>query len=132
MVKIRAHRYTLFTQELLSFKQRPLMSLKKYLPGGLVIRTLHFHCRALGSIPGQGAKIAKAARCSQKKFFFPFAPCLFVKSLFGNLKYYSCDLKSHIGCAFLIIAISTLTYQLFLQSDIKLTVSFCLSQSLFI
>lgn len=108
------------------------MSLKKYLPGGLVIRTLRFHCRALGSIPGQGAKISKAARYSQNKIFFPFVPCLFVKSLFGNLKYYSHDFKSHIGCAFLIIAISALIYQLFLQSDIKLTVSFCLSQSLFI
>ena len=27
------------------------------LPGGPVVRTWHFHCRGLGSVPGRGTKI---------------------------------------------------------------------------
>ena len=43
-------------------------------PGGPVVKTLRFHCRGVGAIPGQGTKIPHAARHSQKKkklsFFF--------------------------------------------------------------
>ena len=35
-------------------------------PGGPVVRTLRFHCRGTGSIPGQGAKILHATWLSQK------------------------------------------------------------------
>ena len=113
----------------------PLMSLKKIssweFPGGPVVRTWCFHCWGLGLISGQGNKIPQTAWCSQKKFFFlPLVTYLFAKSLFGNLKYYLHDLKFHIGRAFLIIGISKLIYQLSLQSDTKLTVSFSLIQSL--
>ena len=34
---------------------------------GPVIRTLYFHCRGLGSIPGWGAKIRKTSRPKKKK-----------------------------------------------------------------
>ena len=34
-----------------------------------VVRTLYFHCRAMGLIPGQGTKIPHATRHSQKYFF---------------------------------------------------------------
>ena len=40
------------------------------LPGGPVARTWHFHCRGLGSIPGQGTKTLLPAWYGQKKFFF--------------------------------------------------------------
>ena len=36
-------------------------------PGGPVVRTWHFHCCGLGSIPGQGTKILQAVQCCQKK-----------------------------------------------------------------
>ena len=36
-------------------------------PGGLVVRIPGFHCRDLGSIPGQGTEIVQAARRGQKK-----------------------------------------------------------------
>ena len=36
-------------------------------PGGPVVRTQHFHCPGLGSIPGWGTKIPQAAWQSQKK-----------------------------------------------------------------
>ena len=36
-------------------------------PGGPVVRTLRFHCRGSGSIPGQGTKILQAAKPKQKK-----------------------------------------------------------------
>ena len=36
-------------------------------PGGLVVKTLCFHCRGgTGSIPGRGTKIPQAARRGQK------------------------------------------------------------------
>ena len=35
-------------------------------PGGSVVKTLHFHCRGRGFIPGQGTKIPHASRCGQK------------------------------------------------------------------
>ena len=37
------------------------------LPGSPVVWTPRFHCRGLGSIPGQGITIRRAARCSRKK-----------------------------------------------------------------
>lgn len=36
-------------------------------PGSPVIKTLHFHCRGPGTIPGRGTKISKASRHGQKK-----------------------------------------------------------------
>ena len=39
------------------------------LPGSPMIKTLHFHCRGMGSIPGKGTKIPWAKRHGQKKFF---------------------------------------------------------------
>ena len=36
-------------------------------PGGPVVRIQRFHCRGLGSIPGQGTKIPQAAQHGQKK-----------------------------------------------------------------
>ena len=36
-------------------------------PGGPVVRTQHFHCWSLGSIPAQGTKILQAMWRSQKK-----------------------------------------------------------------
>ena len=36
-------------------------------PGDRVVRIPHFHCRSLGSIPGQGTKILKAMQEGQKK-----------------------------------------------------------------
>ena len=33
---------------------------------GPVVKTLHFHCRGAGSMPGRGTKIPHALRCSQK------------------------------------------------------------------
>ena len=35
-------------------------------PGGPVVRTQHFHCRGLGSIPGRGTNIPQAVQCNQK------------------------------------------------------------------
>ena len=35
-------------------------------PGGSVGRTWSFHCRGLGSIPGQGTKILHASQCGPK------------------------------------------------------------------
>ena len=35
-------------------------------PGGPVVRTRHFHCRGLGSIPGQGTEIPQAVQRGQK------------------------------------------------------------------
>ena len=32
-----------------------------------MVRTRHFHCQGLGSIPGQGTKIPQATQLSQKK-----------------------------------------------------------------
>ena len=32
-----------------------------------MFRILGFHCRGLGSIPGQGTEISQAMQCSQKK-----------------------------------------------------------------
>ena len=37
------------------------------LPGGPVVWTPRFHCRGLGSIPGQGITIRHTARCSWRK-----------------------------------------------------------------
>ena len=37
-------------------------------PGGPVIRTLHFHCQGLCSIPGQGTKIPQATQPKTKKY----------------------------------------------------------------
>ena len=31
-------------------------------PGGPVVKTLHFHCRGLGSIPGLGTKILQSKK----------------------------------------------------------------------
>ena len=36
-------------------------------PGGPVVRTLHFHCQGLGSIPGWGTKILQALKHNQKQ-----------------------------------------------------------------
>ena len=36
-------------------------------PGGPVVKTLHFHCRGKGSIPGWGTKIPHATPHGQKK-----------------------------------------------------------------
>ena len=36
-------------------------------PGGLVVRILGFHCRGLGSIPGQGTEILQAMQHGPKK-----------------------------------------------------------------
>ena len=36
-------------------------------PGGPVVRTLCFHCRGMGSIPGWGIKILQAMWCGQNK-----------------------------------------------------------------
>ena len=36
-------------------------------PGGQVVKTQHFHCHGLGSIPGRGTKILHASLCGQKK-----------------------------------------------------------------
>ena len=36
-------------------------------PGGLVVRIQCFHCRGLGSVPGQGNEIPQAVRRGQKK-----------------------------------------------------------------
>ena len=36
-------------------------------PDGLVVRIWHFHCRGLGSIPGQGTEIPQAMRMAKKK-----------------------------------------------------------------
>ena len=52
-------------------------------PGGPVVKTQRFHCRAAGSIPGRGTKIPHAARWGQnkqrnKKFpMFPQTPTEF-------------------------------------------------------
>lgn len=35
--------------------------------GGLVLRTQHFHCCGLGSVPGQGMNIPQAAWLNRKK-----------------------------------------------------------------
>ena len=43
-----------------------LKNIRKF-PGGSVVRIRTFIAGALGSIPGQGAKILQAARCSQKQ-----------------------------------------------------------------
>ena len=40
---------------------------KREFPGGPVIRTLHFHCRGHGSIPGPGTNIPHAAQHGQNK-----------------------------------------------------------------
>ena len=37
------------------------------LPDSPVLRTQHFHCRGLGSTPGQGTKILEATQRSQEK-----------------------------------------------------------------
>ena len=36
-------------------------------PGGPVVKTLRFHCRGTGLIPGQGTKIPHATWCGPKK-----------------------------------------------------------------
>ena len=35
-------------------------------PGGLGVRTQHFHCLGQGSTPGRGTKILKTVQCGQK------------------------------------------------------------------
>ena len=41
-------------------------------PGSPVVRTWHFHCQGLGSIPNQGTKTLQAAQLGQKKKIFFF------------------------------------------------------------
>ena len=36
-------------------------------PGSAEVKTLCFHCRGAGLIPGQGTKVSHAAWCSQEK-----------------------------------------------------------------
>ena len=36
-------------------------------PGGPVVKTEHFHCHSLGSIPGRGTNVPKAVQCAQKR-----------------------------------------------------------------
>ena len=36
-------------------------------PGGLVVKTWHFHCRSAGSIPGQGTKIDPTSHRARSK-----------------------------------------------------------------
>ena len=36
-------------------------------PGGLMVRTQHFHCHGLGSIPGWGPEILQALWHGEKK-----------------------------------------------------------------
>ena len=36
-------------------------------PGGPVVRTCHFYCGGLGSVPGQGTKIPQAMQHGQRK-----------------------------------------------------------------
>ena len=43
------------------------LRITRELLGGPVVRTQHFHCQGLGSIPGQGTKIPQASQCGQKK-----------------------------------------------------------------
>ena len=50
-------------------------------PGGLVVRTLRFHCRGQGSVPGRGTKILQAARHGQKKSKGTRTP-VFIAALF--------------------------------------------------
>ena len=42
-------------------------STKLDFPGGPVVKTLRFHCRGAGSIPGRGTKILHAVWHGQKK-----------------------------------------------------------------
>ena len=53
---------------LLKKNRKQLRILKQWeFPGSTVVRTWHFHCCGLGSIPGRGAKILQAAACRKKK-----------------------------------------------------------------
>ena len=40
---------------------------QKDIPGGLVVKTQHFHCWGPGSIPGRGTKVPEALLHGQKK-----------------------------------------------------------------
>ena len=40
---------------------------RREFPGGLVVKTWHFHCRGSGSIPDQGTKIPQATGHNKKK-----------------------------------------------------------------
>ena len=40
---------------------------RREFPGGLVVKTRHFHCRGSGSIPDQGTKIPQATWHNKKK-----------------------------------------------------------------
>jgi len=44
-------------------------------PGGQVVRTWHFQCWGLGSVPGWGAKITKDAWYGRKKKKVTFILC---------------------------------------------------------
>ena len=51
-----------------------LTDLPRDFPGGPVVESLRFHCRALGSIPGWGTKIPYDAKCGRKrKNIFPLS-----------------------------------------------------------
>ena len=41
------------------------------IPGGLVVRTWHFHCHGLDSVPDQGTKVLQDLQCGPK-FSFKF------------------------------------------------------------
>ena len=47
-------------------------------PGSPVVRTLRFHCRAMGLIPGRGTKIPQATWCGPKKIkvWHPLPTCV--------------------------------------------------------
>ena len=61
-----AHKSFLLYRAEPSAHNQLLLLLSWDFPRGPVVKTLHFHCRGTGSIPGQGTKILHATQCGQK------------------------------------------------------------------